>query len=162
MYTDHQYGSADQPSLAQRGQSLVGLLERPPRMDASKRGTTNDEFTLNVDLAPTILHFAGFEPPKVMQGRDISELYLKEIVTDWRTEFYYEHVTLPAMIPPCEGVRTERWKYIRWTASNPPLEELYDLASDPFEEINLAGAPAHAAKLEDLRATTTRHAAALP
>ncbi len=33
-----------------------------------------------------------------------------------------------------------------------PAEELYDLANDPGETVNLAGDPAHAATLADLRA----------
>jgi N-sulfoglucosamine sulfohydrolase len=33
-----------------------------------------------------------------------------------------------------------------------PAEELYDLAADPDEVVNLAGDPAHAAVLDELRA----------
>ena len=42
----------------------------------AKHGTTNDNFTFNVDLAPTILNAAGISAPTTMQGRDMSPLYL--------------------------------------------------------------------------------------
>lgn len=32
-----------------------------------------------------------------------------------------------------EGVRTERWKYIRYTDVTPVVEELFDLKQDPHE-----------------------------
>ena len=54
--------------------------------------------------------------------------------------------------PKCEGVRTERWKYTRYTESKPPLEQLFDLATDPHEEKNLAQDPAQAQTLARLRA----------
>ena len=54
----------------------VPLIIRDPRMPSNKKGTTNDDFTLSVDLAPTILAAAGIEAPKRMQGRDIADLYL--------------------------------------------------------------------------------------
>ena len=60
-------------------------------MSDSVKGTTNDEFTLNLDLAPTILKAAGIPVPDKMNGRDMSELYLSPGRTDWRTEFFYEH-----------------------------------------------------------------------
>lgn len=54
----------------------VPLVIQDPRMATAYHGTTNTEFTLNVDLAPTILGAAGLDPTYFMQGRDISELYL--------------------------------------------------------------------------------------
>ena len=44
-------------------------------MDPKFKGTTNDEFTLNIDLTTTILAAAGLEPLPTMMGRDMSVLY---------------------------------------------------------------------------------------
>jgi len=41
------------------------------------KGTVNDEFTLNIDLAATILGAAGLDPLESMMGRDMSLLYRK-------------------------------------------------------------------------------------
>lgn len=67
-------------------------------MPAHKRGTTDDSFTLNIDLAPTILGAANAKKPSTYQGRDISELYLSQegegnnpLSPPWREEFFYEH-----------------------------------------------------------------------
>jgi len=56
----------------------VPLIIKDPRMDPEYVGTTNDDFTLNIDLAPTILKAAGLEPLSTMMGRDMSDLYRKE------------------------------------------------------------------------------------
>ena len=73
----------------------VPLIIRDPRMSDDKIGTTNDDFTLSIDLAPTMLSAAGISPPARMQGRDISKLYRNELAeylqsNRCRTEFYYE------------------------------------------------------------------------
>jgi hypothetical protein len=57
------------------------------------RGTINDEFTLNLDLAPTLLSAAGVTVPQHMQGRDIADLYLGDYEKnrkEWRKDFFYE------------------------------------------------------------------------
>jgi len=61
-------------------------------MPKEVRGTTNDDFTLNIDLAPTLLSAAGVPVPKFMQGRDIAQLYLNNGTASkpWRNEFFYE------------------------------------------------------------------------
>lgn len=130
----------------------VPLIIRDPRMDAAKRGTTNDEFTLNVDLAPTILRFAGFEPPDVMQGRDMSELYLKENITDWRKEFFYEHPNVrdKDFIPASQALVRKDWKYFYWPEFD--REQLFHIAEDPSEQNDLAADPKHADKLAEMRA----------
>ena len=78
----------------------VPLIVHDPRMPPNKRGTTDDSFTLNIDLAPTILGAANATKPDTYQGRDISNLYLRKGSNDgndntlsppWREEFYYEH-----------------------------------------------------------------------
>jgi arylsulfatase A-like enzyme len=74
----------------------------------------------------------------------------------WREDWYYEHVynTKPPRRPivKCEGVRTDRWKYIRYPKIEPPYEQLFDLGNDPREERNLAGNPDRAEQLTRLRA----------
>lgn len=129
----------------------VPLIIDDPRMPDAKRGTTDDNFTLNVDLAPTILAFAGIDAPDTMQGRDISPLYLAEKAPEWRTEFFYEHATLPgkADIPGSQALVRKDWKYMFWPDAD--LEQLFDLTADPVEENDLAKNPAQKDRLAAMR-----------
>jgi arylsulfatase A-like enzyme len=129
----------------------VPLIIDDPRMPAAARGTTNDKLTLNVDLAPTILAFTGIKAPDTMQGRDIAPLYLSETKPTWRTEFFYEHATLPgkADIPGSKALVRKDWKYFYWPDAN--LEQLFHLTADPFEENDLASDPAQKDRLVEMR-----------
>ncbi len=129
----------------------VPLIIRDPRMAESKKGTTDDAFTLNVDLAPTFLAAAGLPVPKGMQGTDIAPLYLEETPPEWRDEFFYEHPTLrdADFIPASEALVRKDWKYMFWPEAD--LEQLFDLKADPREENDLAGSPEHADKLKEMR-----------
>lgn len=109
------------------------------------------EFVLNIDLAPTILDIAGLEPPAEMQGRSLRPLVEGEAMPDWRTDFFYEHRFRHETIPVSEGVRTARWKYVRYPEQQPPVEQLFDLESDPREEHDLAGSVEHREQLARLR-----------
>jgi len=132
----------------------VPLIIRDPRLPASTQGRRT-QMALNIDLAPTILAMAGVPVPVTMQGEDLQPL-LRDPKARGREDWYYEHVytTPPSRrpIPKVEGVRTERWKYTRYTEPQPPLEQLFDLAADPREEKNLAADPAQAPTLARLRA----------
>lgn len=55
----------------------VPLIISDPRMSRRFKGTVNSEFTLNIDLAATILGAAGLDPLESMMGRDMSLLYRK-------------------------------------------------------------------------------------
>lgn len=130
----------------------VPLIIRDPRMAAAKRGRTNDDFTLNVDLAPTILAATGIQAPATMQGRDIAPLYLAAQKPDWRAEFFYEHAVIRSVdfIPASEALVRKDWKYIYWPDFQ--VEQLFHLAADPGEETDLVADPAQAVRLVEMRA----------
>lgn len=129
----------------------VPLIVRDPRMPAAKRGSTNAEFTLNVDLAPTFLAAAGVPAPARMQGRDLAPLYLAATAPAWRQEFFYEHATIRDInfIPSSEALVRKDLKYLLWPDFN--HEELFDLKADPAETQNLAANPAYADQLANMR-----------
>jgi arylsulfatase A-like enzyme len=126
-------------------------------------GRESAQLALNIDVAPTLLELAGVATPGLMQGRSLVPL-LHADDPGWRTEFFCEHLFDRADIPKSEGVRTDRWKYIRYFEQHPVYEELYDLATDPHESRNLASVPMHAARLAGLRreCTALRNAAGSP
>ncbi|MBL8169300.1 MAG: sulfatase [Acidobacteria bacterium] len=129
----------------------VPLIVRDPRLKSNKRGQLNDDMVLNVDLAPTILGFAGLPAPAGMQGRDFAPLYLAARKPVWRTEFFYEHATIrdTDFIPSSEALVRKEEKYIFWPDFK--YEELFDLRRDPREMQNLAADKAYAAKLAQMR-----------
>ena len=131
----------------------VPLIIRDPRLPTAKQGRRS-QMVLNIDLAPTILAMANVPAPGGMQGQNLQPLLL-EPKAKGREDWYYEHVYNTTgdrkRIPQSEGIRTERWKYIRYTEPQPPLEQLFDLVADPHEERDLARDPSQAATLEQLR-----------
>ena len=135
------------------------LIVRDPRLPAELRGTRRDQMVLNIDFAPTMLAMGGVPAPPQMQGRDFGPLLRGEPI-EWRSEWFYEHTynTKPPRRPiaKSEGVRTERWKYIRYIERDPVYEQLFDLKSDPGEERNLAGSSEYVAALADMRARWER------
>ncbi|NBV23113.1 MAG: DUF4976 domain-containing protein [Proteobacteria bacterium] len=134
----------------------VPLFIYDPRLPKTV-GRRSAAMVLNVDFAPTMLAMAGVAVPPVMQGRSLVPLLSGAAPKDWRTEFFYEHHSVAARIPQSEGVRTERWKYLRWIAETPVKEELYDLQTDPLEERNLLNDPSHAPRLAELRGKWERY-----
>ena len=130
------------------------LIIRDPRLSASQRGTSREQITLNIDIAPTLLQLAGLPPTARMQGRNLAPI-IANPKGAWRGEFFYEHTynTAPPRlpIPPSEAVRTSQWKYIRYTTQKPVYEQLFDLKADPEERQNLVANPDHKKTLDRLR-----------
>ena len=103
--------------LAYEESMRVPLIIRDPRLPARLRGSRREQMALNIDLAPTMLRLGGVPVPPVMQGRDLGPL-LSGSPAGWRDDWYYEHTYIPEddrpLIARSEGVRTTRWKYIRY------------------------------------------------
>ncbi len=114
-------------------------------------GKIVSEMTLNIDIAPTILSFAGIRSPKTMQGQDLNLIMKNKKSSDWRTSFYYEHMVPIKTIPKSQGLRTEDYMYIVYPEVSPVYEELYDLKKDPDEQNNLVLVPGNKSLLEEIK-----------
>lgn len=131
----------------------IPLVVRDPRMPQAQRGRSRQELALNIDVAPTIVAAAGQQVPEVMQGRDLSPLYLRGRAPAWRDEFFYEHPTITRRerIPSSRAVVRRDWKFVEWPEYD--YRQLFDLRADPDEVRNLADDPVHARRVAEL---TTR------
>lgn len=117
-----------------------------------------------VDLAPTLLGFAGVPLPWEMHGHDLRPL-LRAPETEIDRPLLMEHFhsrfgdetvrpgpgDAVSEVPHWLFLRRGRYKYIR-TLVPGEIEELYDLESDPQELVNLVPDPRHRHALENLRA----------
>ena len=136
----------------------IPLIVYDPRPDRMPRGSTRTEMALSIDMAPTLLSYAGIPAPASMQGADLRPLVEGNPPDDWRHDFFYEHwFTANGLIVPSEGYRDQRWKYCRYLVPGEEAqgasryEELYDLHTDPNETVNLAGSPQYQTQLDRVR-----------
>lgn len=104
-------------------------------------GTTVNEVVQNIDIAPTILDFAGLPRPEQMDGMSFKPLLLQEQI-NWKDTVYYEYFwerPFP-QTPTVHAVRTSKYKFIRYHGVW-DINELYDLENDPMEAQNLIRNP---------------------
>ena len=113
-----------------------------PRRSASGKRVAS--LTANIDMAPTILDFAGLPIPANMDGKSLLPLLDKPggkvrdallLINAWGDA--------PAH---SLAVVTPEYKYIHWPFAHEmrPAEELYQLSTDRFEMQNLADNPERA------------------
>ena len=121
---------------------------RYPRLGLA--GTHVDGMVLNIDLAPTLLGFAGIEAPASMQGRDLAPL-LDGSAAEVRSEFLYEYFFERNYdSPTIVALRRERDVLVTYPG-HPAWAELFDLDADPHQVENLAQAAGSAALLQELQ-----------
>ena len=103
------------------------------------QGSTNSEFVLNIDIAPTILDIAGIEIPESMHGQSFLPLVLGEDVA-WRQDFLYEYFVdhMAVQTPTIYGLRTKNYSYMTYHGVW-DIYELYDMRRDPTQMNNLLG-----------------------
>lgn len=130
-------------------QSLrMPLIVRWP--NDTRPGSEAHAMVQNLDIAPTILEMVMTKPEPSLQGRSLVPLLRGKITPGWRDAIYYHYHEYPAThsVARHYGIRTERWKLIRFYLSDE--WELYDLKADPDELQNLANDPGHAAVRKEL------------
>ena len=102
-----------------------------------------EQVVANIDIAPTMLAAAGLAAPKHMEGADMLPLARGQQVP-WRKELLYEYYwerNFP-QTPTVHALREDRYKYMHFHGIW-DLDELYDLAADPDETVNLLARPGH-------------------
>jgi arylsulfatase A-like enzyme len=121
-----------------------------------KPGSTIKAITLNNDWAPTFLDIAGVKVPGEMQG--VSFLPLLKGTTGggkpvaWRKAMYYHYYEYPQPhhVSPHFGIRTERYKLVRFYGPSDAWE-LFDLDKDPHELKNIYGNKENAPLIASLK-----------
>lgn len=161
FYGEH--GLSGERRLAYEETARIPLLIRyPPSVHA---GVTPDQLVLNIDLAPTLLDWAEAESLVPLQGRSLSPLLEGRAPSDWRSSFlieYYSDTVFPRIVNMgYQAVRTTRYTYIDYLELD-GMEELYDLETDPYQLVNLAGASDAARLLAEMRAELARLTADAP
>jgi arylsulfatase A-like enzyme len=146
------------------------LIVYDGRLPKGKRGRRVKELISTVDFASTILDLARTGIPNSMQGMSFKPLIYGRRV-NWRDAVFMENNFTSNKIVPledaqddpeelaktkreslrCHGIRTERWKYIRFHELDPVLEQLFDLENDPLEQHDLASDRQYAKVLETMR-----------
>jgi len=118
------------------------LIIYDPRTPIKKRGVRFDAITANIDMAPTILDYAGLKAPSNMDGENLRLLIEKP------KKFKRETVALTNMWGNDEiqamGVVSKDWKYILWNYEDDkmnPTEELFHIGKDRLEMTNKATDP---------------------
>jgi arylsulfatase A-like enzyme len=109
-----------------------------------------NEFTLNLDIAPTLLDYAGIPVPADMQGESMQTLLQKGKAPNWRKEIYYHYYELSFGLTRHYGIYTGRYKLMHFYD---PIDawELYDLKKDKLEMNNLYNDPQYSNVVQDLK-----------
>lgn len=147
----------------------IPMIIYDPRISKSEKVTKSDDLVALVDLAPTILDLTKTPIPEDYQGASLKPLIAKTSdKVEWRQEIFLENMMTIQNYPRMEGVRTHKWKYIRYfdkekdqdyaamsvasiNGEQPIFEELYDIENDPLEVNNLIATPENADIVKHLR-----------
>lgn len=128
------------------------LIIYDPRTPIKERGGIRDAITANIDIAPTILNYAGLKPPANMDGEDLRLLIEKP------KKFKRETIALTNMWGNDEiqamSVVSKDWKYIFWQYEDDimnPTEELYHIGKDRLEMTNKITDPSAKKQLKKMR-----------
>jgi arylsulfatase A-like enzyme len=143
-----EHGLIDKRHMYEESMRVPLLVRCPEMIDAN---TKIKSLIQNIDIAPTILEFAGIQKPEQMQGMSFVPLLQQKEIT-WRDKVFYEYYWEDAFpqTPTIFGVRTDRYKYI-FNHGVWGINELYDLENDPLEVNNLIRNPEYDSMAKNLK-----------
>jgi N-acetylglucosamine-6-sulfatase len=156
FYGEH--GLDQERRLAYEETARIPVIIRYPPV--ARAGSTPSQMVQTIDFAPTLLSMAGVADTVRRQGVSLVPV-LNGSAPGWRRSVfleYYSDIVFPRMLTMgYDAVRTDRYTYIVYREL-PGMEELYDLATDPYQVDNLMGSargdsilPAVRAELERLK-----------
>ena len=115
-------------TAAYEGSIKVPLLMRGPGIPERQ---TRDQLVSNLDVTATIVDLAGAKPGVPLDGKSLVPLFANADAP-WRSALLIESpvTSFEKKANRYAGVRTATKKYVRYESG---FEELFDLASDPYE-----------------------------
>lgn len=124
-----EHGWFDKRFMYDESYRMPLLIQYPAKL---KPGLVNDQLLMNIDFAPTLLHWAGIDKPEKMQG--VSFANYIETKDRLRTATYYHYFEYPGehAVKRHYGIRTEKYKLIHYYYDIDQWE-LFDLQKDPHE-----------------------------
>ncbi len=153
----HGYGSK---VLPYEESSRVPLIVFDPRHENSNKSLRCESLTALIDIAPSILDFAGINVPENADGKSLMHLYFNPSAT------IHEDIALINVWgqPATHSltVVTQDTKYIYWAYGADGMtvtEELYDLHHDPGEMTNIASRSGSEPSLNAMRKKYDEHIA---
>ena len=113
-------------------------------------GSTTTALVQNIDYAPTILEAAGVEAVSPMHGISLLPLASGQAAS-WERDLYYHFYENPGFhgVARHYGVRTQRYKLLHYYLEDE--WELFDLNTDPYDQVNLYGKAGHENVVKDLK-----------
>ena len=125
----------------------VPLLFRLP--DGRGKGHKTDALVELVDIYPTLAELCQLPLPSHLEGRSAVPL-LTDPDRDWKPAVFSQFPRRVAGGTTMGySVRTSRYRYTEWKDA-PGSVELYDLAADPFNNVNLACQPQYREQIREL------------
>ncbi|MEH6588455.1 MAG: sulfatase [Halioglobus sp.] len=113
-------------------------------------GSSSAGLVQNIDFAPTLVDVAGVKAESPMHGISLRPL-LEDPESHWQRDLYYHFYENPGFhgVARHYGIHTGRYKLIHYYQDGE--WELFDLETDPADQVNLYGKPSYAALTEDLK-----------
>ncbi len=108
------------------------------------RKHTDDRLVLNIDIAPTLLSYAGVEVPSSVDGRS----WLNQDGKGWREIFLTESWGKGEEVPDYRQAHTDKWSFTEFATGG---RELYDLGQDPYQLENIVDNPELASTVAELK-----------
>lgn len=130
-----------------------------------KAGLVENSLMANIDIAPTLLDYAGVPIPKAMQGESCRKVLRGDHSGFVRNSIYFRywmHRAHKHDNPAHYGLRTDDYKIVFYyglpldaTGASPEKTpagwELYDMKNDPMEKKNIYNDPKYADVVEDMK-----------
>lgn len=142
----------------------IPLVVRYPGLTSPTQPRVVDQMVLTTDFAPSLLDIAGLPAGPKMQGRSWKGLASGQADRDWRQSYVYlyNYEKQFPYTPNVRALRTAQWKYVRYPNSpTPHRSELYDIANDPDELVNLINDPRQQARVKEMHEELDRQLIAL-
>jgi arylsulfatase A-like enzyme len=147
LFSDHGFHLGEKHHWAKRtlwddGTRVPLIIATPGRT----AGQVSDKPAELIDIFPTLLELCGLEADPAQQGHSLVPLLDEPALATWN------HPAITSFGKGNTGVRTERYRYIRYVDGS---EELYDHRTDAHEWHNLAARP-------EMRGILERHRLLIP